>query len=781
MNNVHPKKDMSRGAFLKTSGMVAAGISPLPASLMSTIKNNSLAGQLYINGIAGYAIVIPAQATAVEQEAASQLQHYLFGMSKVNLPVVAESDYTGKTAIYLGQTRYAKTNKFDFGKLQEDGYAFKPVGKNFVLAGGSGKGVLYGVYGLLETLGFRKYTSDYTKIPTGNAISFPKEDVVDVPFVKYRTTSYRDTRDPEYTNWHHLSSRDNWGLFVHTFDALLSPDEYGKSHPEYFSQINGSREPGTQLCLSNPAVVDVVVANLIKKISANPAPLYWSVSQNDNDQHCQCDNCKALDKKYGDVPSGSMLFFVNKVAKQFPDKIISTLAYWYSRSAPKNIQAEKNVNIMLCNIESKRQAPVYDTDPAFANDLKDWGKLTSNILIWDYNIQFSNLVSPFPNLHTIKPNIKYYTENNVNSLFMQSNSQAGGEMAGLRAYLICKLMWNPEADDKAIIDDYLNGYYGAAGPFIRQYIDQMHDSLINTKFQLSIFGDPIDAKDSYLSVEMLNTYKQLFDKAEQAVAKDAAVLKRVQIARLPIMYAEIQIGRQEVDTPRSLYMHTADGMVALRPVMKTLLTQFVDRCKEEGVTRLRERSTSPDDYLQSYQRIFTKMDEMGSVLSYKKKIIPVTQPGKTSAGVEGLTDGIFGSWESWSNPDAHWIGYEGEHMDFVLDLGAVKTLTSVNMDFLNAQAQPDWNLLVLPKFVSYSTSGDGVAYSEPITVTNPHDPNPKVNPDIATIAVQSFQADLKGVNARYVKVHAESLLKLPAWHIRTGKAAWIYSDEIVVK
>ncbi len=135
-------------------------------------------------------------------------------------------------------------------------------------------------------------------------------------------------------------------------------------------------------------------------MAAKPAATYWSVSQNDNDQYCRCEACSQLNTKYGGVPSGSILYFVNEVAKAFPDKVISTLAYWYSRTAPSNLQAEHNVNIMLCNIESRRQAPVFETDSAFSNDLIAWGKLSGNILIWDYNIQFANLVSPFPNLHT---------------------------------------------------------------------------------------------------------------------------------------------------------------------------------------------------------------------------------------------------------------------------------------------------------------------------------------------------------------------------------------------
>ncbi len=249
------------------------------------------------------------------------------------------------------------------------------------------------------------------------------------------------------------------------------------------------------------------------------------------------------------MPSGSVIYFVNKVAKAIPDKIISTLAYWYTRKAPQNITIEPNVNIMLCNIESRRQAPVYETDPAFSKDLKDWGALTNDILIWDYNIQFTNFFDPFPNLYTLKPNIKFYTDNHVNALFMQANSEPAAEMALLRSYMICKLMWNPDADEKMIMDEFLNGYYGAAGPYIRQYIDSMHEALVKSGMQLNIFGDPVDAKEAYLSAEMMPQYNNIFDNAEKAVSNDPELLRRVQVARLPIMYAAIQIGRTEIDTP----------------------------------------------------------------------------------------------------------------------------------------------------------------------------------------------------------------------------------------
>jgi hypothetical protein len=249
------------------------------------------------------------------------------------------------------------------------------------------------------------------------------------------------------------------------------------------------------------------------------------------------------------------------------------------------------------------------------------------------------------------------------------------------------------------------------------------------------------------------------------------------------MFAQIQIGRTEVDTPRSMFMHNEEGRIVPKPKMKELVFRFVDRCKEYGVNRIRERTTTADEYLLAYQRIFDKMDEVGNSISLHKKVTPITKSSEYTKGVEALIDGVFGSDESWRFPDkigVNWVGFEGEHMEFLIDLGEVQPIQTINMDFLNAQAQPKWHLTILPKFVEYRLSIDGENFEEPVRIVNPHDPNPDINPEITGVRVQSYQADMESKRARYIKVHAESPIEMPSWHIRAGQPAKIYADEIVV-
>jgi hypothetical protein len=310
----------------------------------------------------------------------------------------------------------------------------------------------------------------------------------------------------------------------------------------------------------------------------------------------------------------------------------------------------------------------------------------------------------------------------------------------------------------------------------------MQESLVKSGMVLSIFGDPIHAKKTYLSAEMMQQYKQLFDKAEKAVASHPELVRRVKVARLPIMYAEIQIGRTEINTERSMFSKDSGGKVLPKPEFKTLVNSFADGCTQNNVKLVRERSGTPEHYRASYMRVFNNMEGISTAKSFRKKIIPISKANPKSKALESLTDGIFASYESWQEADQNWVHCTAEHMDFILDLGEVMPVNSVNMDFMNPQAQPDWHLFALPKYVSYSLSSDGKEYGEAITITNPNNPNPLENPAIIKISVLPFLAELKaGTKARYIKVHAESLLKTPSWHIRSGQPLSVYTDQIVVR
>ena len=277
--------------------MAAAGFTVIPNSILAAAKGSGQSKAVSFKKLASYQIVVPDQATAVEQETADKLQHYIAQLTHQDLPQRKEAEYRSGAAFFIGRTRYAKSRGVNFNELEEDGFALYPAGKGLILAGGTGKGTLYSVYGLLELWGFRMYTSKAIAIPDVSSVSIPNNPVVVIPAVRYRTTSYGDTSDPEYTNWHQLSSRDDWGLFVHTFNTLVPPEQYGTAHPEYFlsSTAPGCRERNSAFPILKSSISSM--ANLKKLMAAKPNAGYWSVSQNDNDQYCRVRPLHAAQRK----------------------------------------------------------------------------------------------------------------------------------------------------------------------------------------------------------------------------------------------------------------------------------------------------------------------------------------------------------------------------------------------------------------------------------------------------------------------------------------------------
>ena len=583
-------------------------------------------------------IILPDKPTVTEIQAAKVLQDYIERISGARLSIESENVKHKEFEILIGNINRSALTDVPKEKLDKDGIFIKTNGKNLVITGGSDKGVLYGVYTFLENyLGCRKYSSKVTYVPKRKTIVLGAINDMQLPAFAYRENFYRDVTDPEYQLWHKLDShvgpdKSEWGYWVHTFGTLLSPQEYGASHPEYFSFYDDKRHAGTvpswdgkgiqpeaQLCLTNPDVLEIVCNNLQAAIDKSPEAIYWSVSQNDNVNYCRCENCAALDKKYAAfapeekmystyggskypaLGMGSILTFINKVAERFPGKIISTLAYQYSRVPPKDILPAKNVNIMLCSIESARNTTMEKGDTSFSSDLKGWGLLTNNIIVWDYVIRFSNLFAPFPNLRILQPNLKFMHDNRVSAVFEQGNREIGGEFAELRAYLIDKLLWNPDINVDSVMNDFLTGYYGRASKQIKEYIDLLHNNnMEQAGYKLSIFGKPVMEKESFLSDSLITIYNKLFDEAEISVSDSPGILDRVKTSRLPVYYAMLEIAKDEKTGKRGAFVVADDHNKISNPVVVKILYDFVYQCTRNNVTRVTEWRTTPLEYLAEY-------------------------------------------------------------------------------------------------------------------------------------------------------------------------------------
>jgi len=555
------------------------------------------------NGKSDYTICVTDTSVQQIKRSASLLQSYLKKIGGASIPIKIGLTHIPAKAIVI------KTDE----SFNRDGFSLITANKQLMITGGVNKGCIYGVIDLLERqLGCRMYAPGFEKIPQKTKISLPAMDIKDQPVNEYRNVYGRLTDDEEYRDWQRLDIVQDIfaeGYYVHTMSRLVPPTSYFKQHPEYFAWMNGRRN-ADQPCLSNPEVLKITLNRLETDMASQPNKKVWSVSQNDNFTYCQCDACKKIIAEEGS-PAGPVIRFVNEVAKHFPDKTISTLAYQYSRQAPKVTKPADNVQIMLCTIELNRSQPIAE-DPrsvSFLKDLEDWGKITKNIYLWDYTVNFCHHVSPFPNIHVLQPNIRFFVKNNVFSHFQQSNTDVGHEFSELKSYLIARLLWNPETNADSVITDFMNGYYGAAAPFIRTYLDTLEGEILKTHERLDIFEHPIAHENTFLSEQNLNRYFAWFDQALAVVKDQPEYLLHVRTARLPLQYATMEIGKKHMLADRGWFVTDGKKFI-LRERMVNLLEDFHQTCIDAGVRTLHEVGPSPEEYYQSTKQLLqSTMDD----------------------------------------------------------------------------------------------------------------------------------------------------------------------------
>lgn len=117
-----------------------------------------------------------------------------------------------------------------------------------------------------------------------------------------------------------------------------------------------------------------------------------------------------------------------------------------------------------------------------------------------------------------------------------------------------------------------------------------------------------------------------------------------------------------------------------------------------------------------------------------------------------------------------WQGYEGNDLEFEVDLGEIKNVNEIGLSLL--QDQNSW--IFFPTSLQIETSSDGKNYTFYGIAQN------QIPVDKDGVLLQELM--VKGQNqVRFVKIKAKSLGKIPSWHLGAGNKAWIFADELIVK
>ena len=573
---------------------------------------------LAANATSQFTIVRPADASPSQVYAAEELQRLTKEMTGAQLPITTDDQPLPAKAILLGVTRHTETvlgEAPDLGKLDDDGFRIVTRPPHLLIIGSPVRGTLYGVYELLEKYGgCRWYAKHHSSIPKRDSWTISQLDETQVPAFAMREPFWWGMFEgdfaarckvngnrPALEEKHGGKIRFGAGLFVHTFYPLMPPSEFFAEHPEYYSERDGKRTTErAQLCLTNPDVLRIMTERVLARIRQDPQAKLFSVSQNDWGGWCQCPNCRKIDEREGS-PSGTMIHFVNQVAeaveKEFPDVWIETLAYQYTRHPPKTLKPRHNVVPRLCTIECDFSMPLnvstYEQNQKFVEDIEGWSAITDKLYVWDYTTNFGHYASPHPNFGCLQGNVQFFRDNRVVGLFEQGAYQAPhAEFAELRAWILAKLLWDPDQDVEPLYRDFFQGYYGPAAKPIRQYFDELQTLVKPDENVLRIWYPPTSA---YYTDAFFDRAAKLWAEAEALVKDDPALRYNVRMSALPVIYARLE--RWPATT---IALEERDGVltpVGIAPEYGALAREFLARIAEGRITHISESHARHTDYL----------------------------------------------------------------------------------------------------------------------------------------------------------------------------------------
>jgi hypothetical protein len=529
--------------------------------LLVAVSPIALADNLTLasDGKSDYQIIIPAGASPSEKRGAAELQTHIERICGVKLPIATDAAPLPAHAILVGNTQ-PTTGLLKNAKpaaLGDEGFLLRTAGPHLIVYGSDVRGAMYGCSTLLERLGVRWYTPKVTFIPFTRTLTLAALDETHLPAFEYREAYIAEAQEKDWAarlrlnGQHHpldasTGGKVRYSHFVHTSDELI-PRELFATHPEYFPLIKGKRTNGyVQRCLTNPDVLKLATQTALDWIAKDPDALIYSVSQNDTANWCECDECKKVTAQYG-AHSGLYLWFVNQVAaeveKKHPDKLIDTLAYQFTETPPTGIVPRKNVRVRLCPIAACTAHP-YEScaappTVAFLKNLRGWAGITDTLYIWHYNTDFGHYMMPFPDFSEFPADVRLYKKSGVNGIFFEGayGPGGGGSFGELQAYVMAKLMWDPELDEKAIIKQWHQGVYGFAAPPMLEWFDLLHAKAADPKAHFFCYTNPIKAP--YLTPDVIAAGDALFDQARTLAASNPLAAEYVDKARLGLRYVKL--------------------------------------------------------------------------------------------------------------------------------------------------------------------------------------------------------------------------------------------------
>eukprot|EP01050_Picozoa_sp_SAG11_P009883 SAG11_NODE_963_length_6375_cov_6.744105_2_plen_1331_part_00 len=247
-----------------------------------------------------------------------------------------------------------------------------------------------------------------------------------------------------------------------------------------------------QLCWHNEDLILYLIEQARDMLTAveaqpGPPPRFFSVTQNDNIKMCQDPEELFIVDENGGAVVAPMLAATNRIAialaDEFPDVLFDTFAYVNTLQAPTKIRPADNVVIRVCTAECNFAAPLTDpVNALLAGNITEWAKISKQLTVWDYTVNFLRPVQPFPDWFAVGENLAFWKEHKVIGYMAQGSTAfpPGTDLHELKTYVTSRILWDSGRDPLAEIAQFIVLYYGeeVGGPAVKLYMETMIGSMI---------------------------------------------------------------------------------------------------------------------------------------------------------------------------------------------------------------------------------------------------------------------------------------------------------------
>ena len=468
----------------------------------------------------------------------------------------------------------------------------------------------------------------------------------------------------------------DWGLWGHNINKV-----FGGNVPDKARALVGGHRSDSQWCFSSDELYRAYERYIIDNYGDGTAdaPTRFSVMPNDNDEVCQCPDCRAA----GNTPTSAtpaVTRMVKRLSRRFPHQLFFTSAYATTQMPPTH-RLPANVGVLVSAMDLPLVADEDDKAAAaktakakarFGQTIQAWQRSTDRVYVWDYMRNFDDYLTPYPCLHALQGRLRYYQQLGIRGVFFNGSGYDYASFDDVQTYVLAQLLLNPEADVDAGIHAYLAATYPVTGQLLENYYTSLEAAAAG--HVLPWYGGMADMVAAGVDPTALNRFANQLEVASKKA--DVTERKKINALLTALAYPRLEALRQKAERP-------ADATVAQLTSLLAAHTAFKD------MANYREAQGDIDSYLSQWRLSYPWPSNSG-----RRPLLGLRclEGGAEGQSVEVLADGRQGFTTDyhtgWYITSAPQLCLQGQ--------GFQRASVQLSLSFLHA---PVWHIY-LPSEVS---------------------------------------------------------------------------------